>query len=73
MKNPGLEYVEGIVDNKSNEPNSRFDVKTKGLTSSSSSSVGKIRIEGAADMPLLALAIDGMIKIDSLSWFVEFI
>lgn len=77
------EYVHGRVDNKSLEPNSRFDVKTKGI----SSSVGKIRIEGAAgqalqgfsggsdkpgnefDLPLLAAGTDGPIVIESLSWF----
>ena len=84
------EYVHGVIDNKSHEPNSRFDVKTKGL----SSSVGKIRIEDAAgqalqgfsgskkedndgndtngsaiDLPLLAVATNGRIKVESLSWF----
>ncbi len=42
------EYVHGAIDNKSQEPNSRFDVRTKGL----SSSVGKIRIEDAAGQAL---------------------
>ena len=84
-----VEYVQGVIENKSHEPNSRFDVKTKGLSS------GKIRIDGAAgqalsgfsgggqtteksellsnerlvDLPLLAVATDGHIKIESLSWF----
>jgi len=84
-----VEYVQGIIENKSHEPNSRFDVKTKGLSS------GKIRIDGAAgqalsgfsgggqttgksellsnerlvDLPLLAVATDGHIKVESLSWF----
>jgi len=83
-----VEYVQGVIENKSLEPNSRFDVKTKGLSS------GKIRIEGAAgqallgfsggkknedgedfsndhlvDLPLLAVATTGKIKVESLSWF----
>ena len=83
-----IEYVQGVIENKSHEPNSRFDVKTKGLSS------GKIRIEGAAgqallgfsggnkteegdspsnehltDLPLLAVATAGRIKVESLSWF----
>ena len=75
-----VEYVQGVIENKSREPNSRFDVKTKGLASS----VGKIRIEGAArqalqgfsggeetmvDIPLLSVVTDGRIKVETLSWF----
>jgi hypothetical protein len=42
------EYVHGTIANESQEPDSRFDVKTKG----SLSSVGKIRIEDAAGQAL---------------------
>lgn len=42
------EYMQGVVENKSREPTSRFDVKTKGLTTS----VGKIKTDGAAEQAL---------------------
>lgn len=84
-----VEYVQGVVENKSHEPNSRFDVKTKGVAPSA----GKIRFEDAQrqalqgftggksddedqdsgeflkDLPLLAVATDGRIKVETLSWF----
>jgi hypothetical protein len=80
-----VEYVHGVVENVSQEPDSRFDVKTKGTVS-----VGKVRIEGAANqalhgfsigkkdkdvtlkreaLPLLCIATDGKICVESLSWF----
>jgi len=43
-----LEYVDGWVENKSAEPDSRFERKTRGDTGS----VGKIRLTGAADLAL---------------------
>ena len=71
-----IDYVDGWVENKSNEPDSRFDLKTKG---------GKIRLEGAAKQalqgfsselqgtdvarPLVAIATNGNISVESLSWF----
>jgi hypothetical protein len=77
-----VEYVQGVVENVSQEPDSRFEVKTKGAVS-----VGKIRTEGAANqalhgfsggksltieknaLPLLCIATDGKICVESLSWF----
>jgi len=80
-----VEYLQGVVENKSQEPDSRFDLKTKGIDS-----VGKIRIEGAANqalhgfsggkidknfevnkeaLPLLCIATEGKISVESLSWF----
>ncbi len=79
-----IEYVHGSVENISEEPSSRFDVKTKGIKSATSGSVGKINIEGAAGQalegftggstedfqrPLLVAGTDGKIKLESLSWF----
>ena len=76
-----VEYVHGFVENKSNEPDSRFDVKTKGTKSPS---IGKIDIHGAAgqalegfsggsshefERPLVAIGTDGVINLESLSWF----
>jgi len=42
-----LLYKEGWVENKSHEPDSRFEMKTRGVRS-----VGKINMEGAADQAL---------------------
>lgn len=42
-----IEYIEGWVENKSQEPDSRFEMKTSG-----NKSVGKIRMEGAANQAL---------------------
>jgi hypothetical protein len=44
----GLEYVDGWVENKSAEPDSRFERKSRGGTGS----VGKIRLDGAANQAL---------------------
>ena len=43
-----LEYVEGFIENKSEEPDSRFERKVQ----SDTGSVGKIRLDGAADQAL---------------------
>ena len=79
-----VEYVHGFVENRSEEPDSRFDRKTKGSLSKQSASIGKINIEGAAgqalegftggkddgfDRPLVAVGTNGRIKLESLSWF----
>ena len=73
-----IEYVEGSLNNKSMEPDSRFDIKTKG-----NMGIGKIRLEGAAsqalkgfhsdgnadiEAPLFAVATCGRISIETLSW-----
>jgi hypothetical protein len=71
-----IDYVDGWVENKSNEPDSRFDLSTKG---------GKIQLQGAAQQalegfsssdkksevprPLVAIVTDGDITLESLSWF----
>ena len=70
-----IDYVDGWVENKSNEPDSRFDLMTKG---------GKIQLQGAAEQalqgfsssgggniarPLVAIATNGTIALESLSWF----
>jgi hypothetical protein len=73
----GLEYVDGWVDNKSEEPDSRFDRKVSG-------SVGKIRIASAAEQaldgfsekgendvylrPLFAVAGTKRILVETVSW-----
>jgi hypothetical protein len=46
-----IEFVDGWVENKSEEPDSRFDRKIRG-NSSSSGAGGKIRLEGAAAQAL---------------------
>ena len=78
-----VEYAQGLVRNKSKEPDSRFDVKTRGRQ-------GKINVEGAAGQalegfsggkttsdekvsddekrPLVAVATNGKISLESLSW-----
>ena len=78
-----LEYAQGFVKNISEEPDSRFDVQTRGRQ-------GKISIDGAAGQalegfsvgnvstddsmididkrPLVAIATNGKIKVESLSW-----
>lgn len=80
----GVEYTQGTMKNRSGEPYSRFDVRSR----------GKINIDGAASqalhgfqgkpkresdpalnslsspaMPLLAVTTDGKIKLETLSWF----
>ena len=71
-----VDYIDGWVENKSNEPDSRFDLTTKG---------GKIQLQGAAEQalqsfsssdkksevprPLVAITTDGDITLESLSWF----
>lgn len=72
-----IDFVDGWVDNKSNEPDSRFDLMSKG---------GKIQLQGAAEQalkgfssshkgeseitrPLVAVATSGNIALESLSWF----
>jgi hypothetical protein len=45
------EYIDGWIENKSEEPDSRFDRKIRG-GSTPSGSVGKIRLEGAQDQAL---------------------
>jgi hypothetical protein len=64
-----IAYVDGWVENTSNEPDSRFDIKG-----------GKIRLEGAVEQalqgfssegvirPLVAIATNGTIALESLSW-----
>lgn len=42
-----IEYTDGWIENKSHEPDSRFEMKTSG-----NKSVGKIRMEGAANQAL---------------------
>ena len=77
------EFVDGWVENKSEEPDSRFDRKLRG----DSGSIGKIRLTGAADQalqgfhgseekdgkgsfprPILAISSTGEIVIETLSW-----
>eukprot|EP00980_Cylindrotheca_fusiformis_P003175 scaffold721_cov131-Cylindrotheca_fusiformis.AAC.65 len=78
-----VEYVDGWLENKSEEPDSRFDRKIRG---SSPSSGGKIRLEGAQDQalkgfqgqkvstgstyqrPLLVVSSAGGIILETLSW-----
>ena len=77
------EYVNGWIENKSEEPDSRFDRKIRG--GSSGGSVGKIRLEGAHDQalqsfrgkeqnsdnfqrPLLVVTSTGEIILETLSW-----
>jgi hypothetical protein len=71
-----IDYVDGWVENKSNEPDSRLDLMSKG---------GKIQLQGAAEQalqgfssadkgheiarPLVTIATNGKITLESLSWF----
>lgn len=72
-----FEFVEGTVENKSQEPDSRFDQKTRG------GSIGKIRVEAAAaqamdrfegndtehlDRPLMAVVGTSGIRVETVSW-----
>jgi len=76
-----IEYVDGYVENRSAEPDSRFERKVRG----DAGSVGKIRIDGAADQaldrfgdatdasnehhrPLLAAMGPRGISVESVSW-----
>jgi pyruvate/2-oxoglutarate dehydrogenase complex dihydrolipoamide acyltransferase (E2) component len=55
FKSDALEYNSGWVENKSHEPDSRFERKVRGeehASSSSGGSVGKIRIASAAEQAL---------------------
>ncbi|KAL3790589.1 hypothetical protein HJC23_008795 [Cyclotella cryptica] len=80
----GVDYIQGTMKNRSGEPDSRFDIQSR----------GKINIDGAASqalhgfhsktseggihddksrfplvvLPLLCVASDGRIKIETLSW-----
>eukprot|EP00578_Thalassiosira_sp_NH16_P013310 CAMPEP_0181125290 /NCGR_PEP_ID=MMETSP1071-20121207/26956_1 /TAXON_ID=35127 /ORGANISM="Thalassiosira sp., Strain NH16" /LENGTH=752 /DNA_ID=CAMNT_0023210693 /DNA_START=1498 /DNA_END=3758 /DNA_ORIENTATION=- len=81
-----VEYTQGTMKNRSGEPDSRFDVRSRRRGG------GKINVEGAASqalygfqgksiggdgvqqtssppLPLLAVATDGKIKLETLSWF----
>jgi hypothetical protein len=77
------EFVDGWIENKSAEPDSRFDRKHRGDVGS----IGKIRLEGAADQalqgfqgataenekesiprPIIAVSSTGEIVIETLSW-----
>ena len=81
VSNNAVEYMDGWIDNKSHEPDSRFDRKVRGETGS----VGKIRIDGAAAQalhgfnddrgeeadtirPLFAVASTGSIRVETVSW-----
>lgn len=55
-----ISYVDGWVENKSQEPDSRFERKTRGVDGS----VGKIRLDGAADQALEAFSSDASKKDD---------
>lgn len=78
-----VEYVDGWTENKSAEPDSRFERKSNGATGS----VGKIRMDGAAEQalhgfssskaetgqpiyqrPLIAVAGTGIVKVETVSW-----
>lgn len=78
-----IEFSDGWVENKSSEPDSRFDRKLKGNTGS----VGKIRLDGAADQalqgfsdqqslddgngflrPIVAVVGKDKITVETLSW-----
>lgn len=80
--NKVVEYVEGWVENRSHEPDSRFEMKTRG----EAHPAGKIRHDGAADQalqrfsspkqsgdadparPLIVAATSGTISVETLSW-----
>ena len=51
FQSEGVEYVQGIVTNKSAEPDSRFDRKIHGDTSAGAG-IGKINLKGAANQAL---------------------
>ena len=63
---PEVGFADGWIENKSEEPDSRFDRKIRGNSGSSSGneSVGKIRLEGAEMQALRGFQKDGAI-IDS--------
>jgi hypothetical protein len=55
-----IEYIDGWVENKSGEPDSRFDQKLRG--SNSSGGGGKIRLEGAAAQALQGFQLSSTAK-----------
>ena len=79
----GTTFVEGSIHNRSFEPDSRFDVKTKPSSSDVNRGIGKVNIMGAAAqalsgfsgkgggdrVPLFAVASSGTIKVETVSWF----
>ncbi|EED92416.1 predicted protein [Thalassiosira pseudonana CCMP1335] len=81
-RSSGVDFTQGTMSNRSGEPDSRFDVRSR----------GKINIDGAASQalhgfrgskdesqangdidqtprPLLTVATDGRIRLETLSWF----
>lgn len=81
LKLSNCEFVDGWVENKSAEPDSRFDRKLRGDTGS----MGKIRLDGAANQalqgfattekekssfarPIVAISSTGEIVLETLSW-----
>jgi hypothetical protein len=81
LKLSNCEFVDGWVENKSAEPDSRFDRKLRGDTGS----MGKIRLDGAANQalqgfattekekssfarPIVAITSTGEIVLETLSW-----
>ena len=81
---PGVEYTQGTMKNRSGEPDSRFDVRSRGkinIDSAASQALhgfqGKQKGDGpssspgssSSNLPLLAVAADGKIKLETLSWF----
>jgi hypothetical protein len=55
-------YVDGWVENKSNELDSRFERKVRGIDAVQAGSVGKIRLDEAADQALQGFSDDSASK-----------
>lgn len=85
-----IEYTQGTMKNRSGEPDSRFDVRSRGKINidgaasqalhgfqgkkqqhegTTTSSGGLSSLSSAQSVPLLAVATDGRIKLETLSWF----
>ncbi|KAL7504812.1 hypothetical protein ACHAXN_004640 [Cyclotella atomus] len=80
----GVEYMQGTVKNRSGEPDSRFDAQSRGKINKDGAALQALHgfrskaKEGTvvdsksqgidAIQPLLSVATDGMIKLETLSW-----
>lgn len=87
MLSRGVDYAQGTMSNRSGEPDSRFDVRSRGKINVDSaaaqalhgfqgsrgrdgeSSSSSSDASSSPPLPLLAVASDGRIKLETLSWF----
>ncbi|KAL7466502.1 hypothetical protein ACHAXS_006799 [Conticribra weissflogii] len=72
-----VQYTQGTVRNRSGEPDSRFDVRSRGkidIAGAASQALDGFRSKSEDDsnaqstLPLVAVATDGKIRLETLSW-----